>query len=153
MTETAETSSTDVTVEAPEPPKSFDERIAFDIQEALTEVLLRHGGDIRSLGVAIDYHGRLNETAGIAKAVWITADGGPVLDAAAVFGSMTASSNLHQLISERLMQLTGQLQGQLKAGLEELERMAQAYEQRPDGSSDDRPAELGKPAGAAADQA
>lgn len=112
----------------PEAPqrKPFDQAVADELKEAILGVLVRHP-EVRSVAVAIDYKGRLND-APINHGIWI-GEGGRVERPDAVFGSLFQTLKLLEEMFARALALGSGLRDAVTALMAEVKRHDEEIQQ------------------------
>lgn len=117
----------------PPPGRPFDLAISEKLQAAIAPLFTEHP-ELRSVGVCLDYVGKLNE-ADVARGVWLGPEG-IVADPAAVVGSAQACTNLLGMILQRAQQLHEHLGQEIH---QQLLTLRELHENQQEKAAPDRP--------------
>lgn len=95
----------------------FADEIADKLRRCAAEIFLQHP-EARSLAMAIDYHGALND-AKIASGVWVERGNVAVQNPAAVFGSLMQTLKLLEMQFERALNQVTSLRADVESLMQE----------------------------------
>lgn len=104
----------------------FDESIIQTLREAVNACLTEHP-ELRSVGIALDFNGRLNDSQEIRKGMWLGSDGA-VIRPAAVFGSMEATQGLLDMQFSRAAEMMSNLKEEAHVVLTETKNRKEKLE-------------------------
>jgi len=127
------------------PPPMFDQQIVDELKPAIQGVLDKHAGIVRSIGVFIDYRGKLNHTDGVNRGIWIGREG-PIVDVDAIVGSGHACLYLSGCVLDRLVELHSHLSQEIADKLKQIGALDEqakkhAVKKREGAEEDEEPAD------------
>lgn len=112
------------------PGPMFDEDSCQRLKDCFSEIMLAHP-EVRSLSASIDYHGSLNDSPSVHRAVWL-GHRGVVTEPDEIFGSLMSTLRLAAEQFDRALRLVDHLREQVQLlGIEITEHVTEKSDDKP----------------------